>query len=332
MRQIKFSALSLFLFFLTAQLFADGVDQTLLARLKTEGCAAIRAQEKFLSQVHLVILWTTVQRDGEFKHEYDCYADGGRFLLIRELPRDMRETPPTHNECRFVNNGKYYFEVSKKKSEELWEMDECLDLKSFDPNETEVAEVFDAFPCNIFGSSLADVIEKPGFDITRIEYVPDQPEETVEFDFEINADGVVAGLEEMRTGTIRLLPERGWTPKEMRLNSNRGGKPFVTTRAFTYGENSGQPFQLRHAQAKLYFDPDDESRFVPWDYEILEIDHAKVPKKELYLKYYGLDEPKFADPHTGLRGLFLAAGILIILFAVWRIRRRKRSEADRREL
>ena len=115
MRQIKFSALSLFLFFLTAQLFADGVDQTLLARLKTEGCAAIRAQEKFLSQVHLVILWTTVQRDGEFKHEYDCYADGGRFLLKRELPRDMRETPPTHNECRFVNNGKYYFEVSKRK-------------------------------------------------------------------------------------------------------------------------------------------------------------------------------------------------------------------------
>ena len=47
MRQIKFSALFLFLFFLTAQLFADGIDQTLLTRLKTEGCAAMRAQEKF---------------------------------------------------------------------------------------------------------------------------------------------------------------------------------------------------------------------------------------------------------------------------------------------
>ncbi|MBO7726782.1 MAG: hypothetical protein J6S40_09995, partial [Thermoguttaceae bacterium] len=78
MRQIKFSALFLFLFFLTAQLFADGIDQTLLTRLKTEGCAAMRAQEKFLNQVHLVFLWTTVQRDGEFKREYDYYADGGR--------------------------------------------------------------------------------------------------------------------------------------------------------------------------------------------------------------------------------------------------------------
>ena len=164
--------------------------------------------------------------------------------------------------------------------------------------------------------------------ITRIEYVPDRPEETVEFDFEVNADDVVAGFGEMRTGTVRLLPERGWTPQEMRLNSNRGGKPFVNTRVFTYGEKNGEPFQVRHAQTKLYFNPDDETKFVSWDYEIREIDRAKAPKKELYLKYYGLDEPEFADPHTGLRFLLFIAGVLIVLLAVRRMRRRKQSGTD----
>ena len=327
MRRVKFLAVPLFFFLLTALLSADGVDQTLRTRLKTEGCAAMRAQEKFLSQVHLVILWTTVQRDGEIKREYDYYADGGRFLLKRDRPRDMWETPPNHFECRFGKNNRYYFGISKKKSEELWEMDECLDLKSFDPEESEISDIFDAFPCNVFGNSLADLIENPGFEITRIETVPDQPEETVEFDFEISADIADAGIDALRTGTVRLLPERGWTPKEMRLNSNRGGKPFVNTRVFTYGENNGEPFQVRHAQTKLYFHPDDESKFVSWDFEIREIDHAKVPKRELYLRYYGLDEPKFADPHTGLRSLFLVAGVLIILFAVRRMRRRRQSEA-----
>lgn len=60
MRQIRFFALPFFLLFLTAALFADGVDQALLTRLKTEGCAAMRAQEKALNQIHLVILWTSV--------------------------------------------------------------------------------------------------------------------------------------------------------------------------------------------------------------------------------------------------------------------------------
>ena len=328
MRQIRFFALPFFLLFLTAALFADGVDQTLLTRLKTEGCAAMRAQEKALNQIHLVILWTSVQRDGEIKRKYDYYADGKRFLLKRELPRDMWENPPVHNEIRFGKNDMYYFAVSKKKSEEEWEADECLDLKSFDPLESEVSDIYDAFPCNVFGNSLADVIENPGFEITRIEYVPDQPEETVEFDFEVNADDVVAGFGEMRTGTVRLLPERGWTPQEMRLNSNRGGKPFVNTRVFTYGEKNGEPFQVRHAQTKLYFNPDDETKFVSWDYEIREINRAKAPKKELYLKYYGLDEPEFADPHTGLRFLLFVAGVLIVLLAVRRMRRGKQSGTD----
>ena len=146
MRRVKFLAVPLFFFLLTALLSADGVDQTLRTRLKTEGCAAMRAQEKFLSQVHLVILWTTVQRDGEIKREYDYYADGGRFLLKRDRPRDMWETPPNHFECRFGKNNRYYFGISKKKSEELWEMDECLDLKSFDPEESEISDIFDAFP------------------------------------------------------------------------------------------------------------------------------------------------------------------------------------------
>ena len=101
----------------------------------------------------------TVQRDGEIKREYDYYADGGRFLLKRDRPRDMWETPPNHFECRFGKNNRYYFGISKKKSEELWEMDECLDLKSFDPEESEISDIFDAFPCNVFGNSLADLID-----------------------------------------------------------------------------------------------------------------------------------------------------------------------------
>ena len=311
-----------FLFaFLTVSLFAEEVDQTLLARLKSEGCAGLRAQEKYLNHCHLRFLQSVQDR----KFEYDYNANGKNFLLKKEIPSEMWEANPDHHEYRFGKNKYYYFEVSKKKIEEKWDIDECLDLKSLDIEETQAADVFDTFPCCLIRTSLADLIGNPGFAITRIEYVPDQPEETVSFDFEVTEDNVVKELGELRTGNVQLLPQRGWAVKEMTLNCNRAGDPFETTLSFAYGDNYDEPYQVKHSRARLYSNPDDRSKYITWDYEILAAGRAKVPRKELFLKYYGLDEPKYASAANLIRNLLLIAGALIILFSVWQRFRKNRS-------
>ena len=316
---------SVFLFvFLSVSLFADGVDQALLARLQSEGCAGLRAQEKYLNHIHLRFLQSTQDR----KFEYDYYGNGKNFLLKMEIPSEMWEAKPDHFEYRMGKNELYFFEIHKKKTEEEWEIVECLDLKSFDIEETDLTDVFDTFPCYLFRSSLADLIGKPGFEITRIESVPDQPEETVSFDFEITKDNVVEALGELKTGTVQLLPERSWAAKEITLNCNRGGNQFVTAFTFTYGEKSSELYQVTHSQVRLsrdYAKSDDPLKFITWDYEILAADHAKVPKKELFLKYYGLDEPKYASAANLIRSILLIAGVLVILFSVWRRFHKNRS-------
>ena len=227
-------------FFVSASLFSDEVDHVLLNRLRTEGVAGLRAQEGFLRSIHLVFERAVEDR----RFEYDYYASSDNFLLKMEIPADMREAMPEHGEYRQGKNNNYFFEISKKKSESQWKLDECSDLNSFAPENYSVADIFDVFPCYISMTPLSEVLEHPGFEITHIEYVTDQSEETVSLDFEINADGVVKGNESLRTGNIQLLPTRNWAIKEMTLNSNRGGKTFVTTFNFAYGVDNKEPYQI----------------------------------------------------------------------------------------
>lgn len=132
--------------------------------------------------------------------------------------------------------------------------------------------------------------------------------------------------EDLGTGTVLFFPERNWAIKEMTLNLNRGGDPFVNTFTFTHGEKKGEPYQVKYAESKLYFNPDDRLKFVSWDYEIRNVEVDKTPKAEFYLKYYGLKELKIAGSNIGwFRGALIAVGVLVIAAGAFRIIRRKGS-------
>ncbi|MCR5358740.1 MAG: hypothetical protein K6E55_02510 [Thermoguttaceae bacterium] len=321
MRKIVLGIL-LFSFFVSVSLFAEEVDQGLLNRLKTEGVAGLRAQEKYLKHVHLAYVSTA--ENGRF--EYDYYADGDDFLLKSEIPADMRESKPDYREYIQGKNESYFFSIDKKKSEETWIISECLDVNDFNPEEYDIYDVFSIFPCYIFMTPLSEILESPEVEITHIESIGDTPEETISLDFEINADDAIKGNDALRTGNVQLLPARRWAVKEATLRSNRGGKGFITTFTFTYGENDNKPYQVKRAETKLYFNPDDLSKFVSWDYDIQNVDDAQVAKKERFLKYYGLDEPEFSDAHAEwFRYVLLAVGVLMILAAVVRFVGRKKN-------
>ena len=327
MRCIPFG-ICLFLFFLCASLFGEVADPQLLNRLKTEGYKELRSREKSYENIH--IRWVRKHEEGVLENDY--YSQNANVLLRTEIAPEYLEPEKPHWLYRFANNGSYYFSIAKQVADNTWEIYEVKRSSELVVYDSDASDICEILPVYLFTNSIADLLKTPGFEITAVSVLEEQPEETISVDFEITADGVGENIEDLRTGNIHFLPSRGWVTKEITANFNRLGKEFTTKFEYTYGENQNRDYSLERVCIKLIRDYDDPSKDVVWDNEIRQVDNATLPEEEFYMSFYGLPEPEFdLDRITLLQYLFVISGTLLIVIASWQILKKMRLKKDFKE-
>ena len=323
MRKITF-VLALFAFLASVSLFADSLDQNLLERLKNEGCPALRARGKLPDKFHLK--WIHAKKNASF--EMDFYSDGKCYILkIKGLPREGRTS--VHSE-RSVKNKSYYFHV-RRNGDDPWEMDGYARLDDLHESEWPLEIVRENSPYMLGSRSLAEYIENPDFEITKIESVFDEGTETVLFQFENHAKSTSGdtgdGSAIVKNGTISLLPSKDWGISEMTIDFESDGRPMRQEAHFQYGDGPDTPFPVKELRAREIRLPDDQTKgyAISYDNVILECDEAECPKAEFFPKFYGLRKPNlFLPPAYYLRYALGAIGLALIFTALqskWRKRR-----------
>ena len=327
MRKITF-VLAFFAFLASAPLFADGLDQNLLERLKNEGCPAMRARGKLPDKFHLK--WNHLRKNASF--EEDFYADGKYCILkIKELPREGDTS--IHSECH-VKNKSYYFNVWRN-DDRPWEMSgyERLDH----PDCPYLLEVVQENSPYLLGSrSLAEYIENPDFEITKIESTFSEGIETVLFQFENHAKNPSGdGSALVKNGTISLLPSKDWGISEMTIDFVLDGSPMRQETHFRYGDEPNTFCPIKELRGREIRLPDDQSEgfAISYNHVILECDGAECPRAEFFPKFYGLRKPcLLLPPGYYLRYALGATGLALIFTALrskWWKRRAGKIGAER---
>ena len=317
MRQITFCA-ALFVFFVSSLLYADALDRNLLERLKNEGCPVLRARGKLPDKFHLK--WTHSRKKASF--EEDFYSDGKYCILkIKELPREG-DTSIYSRYC--VKNNSYYFSVGRR-DDHPWEM---LGYGRLDQYNGPLVYVCENSPYMLGTRSLAEYIENPDFEITKIESTFDEGIETIRFEFENRSKNLSDDTDGIKNGTISLLPSKDWGISEMTVDFESDGRPMRQETHFRYGDEPNALFPVKELRGREIRLPDDETKgyAISYDNVILECDEAECPKAEFFPKFYGLRKPNlFLPPAYYLRYALGAIGLALIFFALWSKWRKRRA-------
>ena len=322
MRKITF-VLALFAFLASVSLFADGLDQNLLERLKNEGCPALRARGKLPDKFHLK--WIHAWKNA-LSYEMDFYSDGKCYILkTKGLPR---EGGHVRSEC-WIKNKSYFFCVCRN-DDKPWEMFGCgrLDHPDYlNGSEYPLEMAMENSPYMLGTRSLAEYIESPDFVITKIESVFDEGIETVRFEFENRPKSPSGDTGDIKSGTISLLPSRDWGISEMTIDFDSDGRSMRCETSFQYGGEPNAFFPVRELLAREIRLPDDQSKgyTLAYGHTILECDGAECPRAEFSPEFYGLRKPVLLlPPGYYLRRVLRALGLVLIFVALrskWRKRR-----------
>ncbi|MBR2693265.1 MAG: hypothetical protein IKE69_03535 [Thermoguttaceae bacterium] len=326
MRKITF-ALAFFALLASVPLFADGLDQNLLERLKNEGCPALRARGKLPDKFHLK--WIHAKKHISF--EEDFYSDGKYFILkIKELPR---EGDTSIYSQYYVKNKSYYFCVVRN-DDHPWEMGGCSRLDRSDyPYALEAVQ--ENSPYMLGSRSLAEYIENPDFEITKIESTFSEGIETIRFEIENRSKNRSGDTDSVKNGTISLLPSKDWGISEMTIDFESDGCPMRRETHFRYGDEPNTFCPIKELRGREIRLPDGQSEgyAISYNHVILECDGAECPRAEFFPKFYGLRKPcLLLPPGYYLRYALGAIGLALIFTALlskWRKRRAGKIGAER---
>ncbi len=307
-------------------LHAQRIDEKLVIRLKTEGCAAMRTQEKSLDNIHLV--WRLSSPN--FVLENEIFCEEGDYLLKGTsvaLPQDEGFRP---HKFYAAKNKSYFFEISYR-DEGPWQINSFHKTKDFSIQES--FPIFAAralLPFFVKSRPLADLIQDPNLRIVKIESIPGPPEETVSFEFENSAKGLIDSSDSVvKWGHVVLLPERNWAISEIILDIDEEGKSTHFKKNYIFDDSPDPSFPIKEVHSKMAQDPGDGSGQTVAEFKqtVLLCDNERLPQKETRLKYYGLSKPDLRTPieKTLLRILF-ALGAVLFLLAL----RKKYDELRRR--
>lgn len=319
-----FFLFAVFFSIMSVDTHGEPIDQKLLIRLQNEGVSEMREREKSYENIH--IKW--IRRHDEGGLLYDYYSQNADSIVKCEIAPEFQSRDKPHYQYRFAKNGIYYFNISKRTSDSIWKIDEVKKSQDYLANSiSDDSDVYRVLPVYLITNSIANLVENPGFLITAVSSLENQPEETISVDFEIVADGVGEDFEDLRTGTILFLPARGWVTKKITLNFNRLGQEFTTEYFYVYGAKQGKDYSLIQTNILLTRNYNVKPKELSWEYEILESNHTVLPKEEFYLSYYGLPEPRFdVDRISLFQFLLVISGTLIILIAIAQIIRKQRMK------
>ena len=306
--------------FCTGPLAADTPDPALLARLMNEGCPAIRQKGKLPKKLHLK--WIHSRKDARF--EQDFYSKGNCFILKdTSIPRE--ENAKVYS-TRSIKNRFYSFFASRS-DDNPWTVDECSLLDFFNRNEWNnsypLVRVREFSPYMLGSHSLAEYIKRPGFEITRIESVPDRDTEIIRFEF-INHNPDPSGGDPI-SGTVSLLPSRDWAMSEFTIDYLDDGRPIRTKQSYQYSDGANTFFSVKGIKILETRLPDERSKGYSLTIEetITECDEAECPKAEFFPKFYGHPNPNLIWMLTRRYFISMIGAVIILasLYSLWRKRR-----------
>ena len=160
------------------------------------------------------------------------------------------------------------------------------------------------------------LVQDPSFKITKAADLndPESGQKIKEIEFE--ADYLVLSQEHERVfrGRIQLLPDLYWQIKEYELYLNSTtieSERFVDTGNVSYQTVDSLPFPDK-VEYRMSFADEPDHPLVIFHFHLYDIRRQEPPKKECFLKYYGLKEPPRFTPKELIRfAAVLAAFVLL---------------------
>ena len=310
--------------FCTGSLAADTPDPALIARLMNEGCPAIRQKGKLPKKLHLK--WIHSRKNAEFEQEF--YVKGMCCIQKdKSLPRG--DVPPSNpNWAYYIRNRFYSFSVSRD-NDKPWTVGKCYLLNYFSRNEWKFSYplvlVREFSPYMLGSHSLAEYIKRPGFEITRIELVPDQETEVIRFEFVNRNPDPFGGDPVIKSGTVSLLPARNWGISEITVDYLDDDVPCRQEKSYQYSDGANTFFSVKAIKARDIFLPHNQFKGASLAYEdsISICDEAECPKAEFFPKFYGHPNPNLIWMLTRRYFISMIGAVIILasLYSLWRKRR-----------
>ena len=249
----------------------------------------------------------------------------------------MKEPDPSSVSVRHPNsfqtvravNPRYWFTVTKKKSDEEW------DIVRVQRNESETGplsvwqdglnvekrspffafrELFYPF-CLIGCYTVLDILRYPGL---VPESVREEPDGRTSFSFHLDpVDESNAAFIPIQNGTITLTA--GYLIKDARLTM-QGGNLFTLENEYS---EDASPALVKHTETSYNGERPGTKRTVSIETGKL----PRLPLKRFTLSRYGLPEPDYGYPSAkGVRIVLITFGGVLILIALFSIFRKRRSE------
>ena len=310
--------------FCTGPLAADTPDPALISRLMNEGCPAIRQRGKLPKKLHLK--WIHSRKKAAFEQEF--YAKGKCYIQKdTSLPRG--DAPPSNPHSAYYIRNRFYSFYASRDNDKPWTVGQCYLLDYFSRDEWNnsypLLLVREFSPYMLGSHSLADYIKRSGFEITRIELVPDQETETIRFEFINRNPDPFGGDPVIKSGTVSLLPARDWGMSEITVDYLEDGSPHRLEKSYLYSDGANTFFSVKAIKGRETFLPHDQFEGVSLAYEdsITECDEAECPKAEFFPKFYGHPNPNLIWMlfQRYLLSVIGAVIILVSLYSLWRKRR-----------
>ena len=310
-------------------------DESLVARLKTEGVASLRDRQNETDGLHLKWFLST----GYGAWQYDLYSQGENSLIRSErVPCEQDEDfhPQT---LLTVKTAAYSFELSRGTDSGPWK------IESYQKFRNEAARdgaahraIRELSPYCVGGRPLAELLESGNLRITRIESKTDGETETIGVDFEVPSNEIFeTGAAGMTVGRVSLLPAKSWGIAELALRFEKENIPVLVEKKFAYTDEADSPLPVKSMETKTTSRPEsDRSETLRQEHvRYLACDGDRPAQKEFSLKYYGLRRPDLRTPsEKRLSRTLMILGGAILLFGLARkhkaLRRRRGAKKKTR--
>ncbi|MBQ6158490.1 MAG: hypothetical protein IJJ20_05700 [Thermoguttaceae bacterium] len=254
----------------------------------------------------------------------------GKTKMLKEPdPSSGSQLHPNSIQTVRAVNPRYWFTVTKKKSDEEW------DIVRVQRNESETGPLsvwqdglnvekrspFFAFrelfyPFCIAGCyTVLDILRYPGL---VLESVREEPDGGTSFTFHLDPiDESAAAFIPIQNGTVTLTG--GYLIKDARFTM-QGGNLFTLENEYSEGVN---PALVKHTETSYNGETPGTKRTVSIETGKL----PRLPLKRFTLSRYGLPEPDYGYPSAkGVRIVLITFGGVLILIALFSIFRKRRSE------
>lgn len=225
----------------------------------------------------------------------------------------------------WARNRDYCFSIGRRNAEEPWQIAYAGNAPNNSVLEAGLATF--GWPIGVSHSlldvSMVEIVALQSFHAGTVNRVGDGIGE-VELTFWIDpSDSVHHALVPVRSGTIKLLPERSWAVSGYDVQYDTGTRGVAEVE---YAVDSDADF-LRPTRFDFRLTPDAkekrELRLVHWDSRLVEFDQRSQPDASLYrLSGYGL--PEYVDPtFRGWRFVFTLVIVALVVLALAAILRRR---------